>query len=149
MRCRKVWRSSSRSHVGRRMPFQCVSNKTAIAPPRPRTHWCPVILATSIRIGGVETSSVVTWYRVDLVVKACRTYCVRPAGKCRGMSSASYGLAQGLERATVMPGLAAGPERFEGRSRYSTLSSSGRPSEVSAAEEGSTAIILKDPVQFS
>ena len=25
-----------------------------MAPPRPRTHWWPVILATSIRIGGVE-----------------------------------------------------------------------------------------------
>ena len=28
------------------------------------------------------------------------------------MSSASYGLAQGLQRATVTRGLAAGPERF-------------------------------------
>ena len=52
MRCRKAWRSNSRSHVGLRMPFQCVSYKTAIAPPRPRTHWWPVILATSIKIGG-------------------------------------------------------------------------------------------------
>ena len=58
-------------------------------------------LATLIRIGGVETSSVVTSYGGDLVAKACRTYCVRPAGRCRGMSSASYGLAQGLQRATV------------------------------------------------
>ena len=65
------------------------------------------------------------------------------------MSSVSYGLAQGLQRATVMRGLAAGPERFEGRSRYSSLSLSGRPSGVSAAEEGSTEIILKGPVQFS
>ena len=32
-----------------------------MAQPRPRTHWWPVMLATSIRIGGVETSSVVTW----------------------------------------------------------------------------------------
>ena len=30
------------------------------------------------------------------------------------MSSASYGLSQGLQRATVTRGLAAGPERFEG-----------------------------------
>ena len=65
------------------------------------------------------------------------------------MSSASYGLAQGLQSATVTRGLAAGPERLEGRSRYSTLSPSGRPSVVSAAEEGPTAIILKGPVQFS
>ena len=65
------------------------------------------------------------------------------------MSSASYGLAQGLQRATVTRGLAAGPEVFEGRSRYSSLSPSGRPSEASATEEGSTTIILKGPVQFS
>ena len=131
------------------MPFQCVSYKTALAPPRSRTDWGPVILTTSIRIRGVETSSVVTWYGSDLVAKACRTYCVRPAGRCRGMSSGPYGLAQGLQRATVTRGLAAGPERLEGRSRYSTLSPSARPSGVSAAEEGPTAIILKGPVQFS
>ena len=65
------------------------------------------------------------------------------------MSSASYGLAQGLQRATVTRGLAAGPERFEERSRYSSLSPSGRPSGVSAAEEGLTAIIFKSPVQSS
>ena len=65
------------------------------------------------------------------------------------MLSASYGLVQGLQRATVTRGFAAGPERFEGRSRYSSLSPSGRPSGVSAAEEGPTAIILKGPVQFS
>ena len=46
------------------------------------------------------------------------------------MSSASYGLAQGLQRATVTRGLAAGPERLEGRSRYSSLSPNGRPSGV-------------------
>ena len=108
-----------------------------------------VILATSIRIGGVETSSVVTSYGGDLVAKACRTYCVRPAGRCRGMSSASYGLAQGLQCATVTRGLAAGPEIFEGRSKYSSLSPSGRSSGVLLAEEGSTAIILKGSVQFS
>ena len=149
MRCRNAWRSNSRSHGGRSMPFQWDSYKTAIAPPRPRTHWWPVILATSIRIGGVETSSVVTWYGGDLVAKACRTYCVRPAERCRGMSSASYGLAQGLQRATVTRGLAAGPERFEGRSRCSSLSPKGRPSGVSAVEEGPTAIFMKGPVQFS
>ena len=64
------------------------------------------------------------------------------------MSSASYGLAQGLQRATVTRCLAAGPKRFEGRSRYSSLSPSGRPSGVSAADEGPTTIILKGPVQF-
>ena len=53
-----------------------------------------------------------------MVAKACKIYCVRPAGRCRGISSASYGLAQGLQRATVTRGLAAGPERLEGRSRY-------------------------------
>ena len=90
-----------------------------------------------------------TWYGGDLVAKACRTYCVRPAGRCRGISSASYGLVQGLQRATVTRGLAEGPERFEGRSRYSSVSPSGRPSGVSAAEEEPTAIILKGPVQFS
>ena len=63
------------------------------------------------------------------------------------MSSASYGLAQGLQRATVTRGLAAGPERLEGRSRYSSLSP--RPSGVSAAGEGPAASILKGPVQFS
>ena len=65
------------------------------------------------------------------------------------MSSASYGLAQSLQRATVTRGLVAGPERFEGRSRYSSLSPNGRPSGVSAAEEGPTASILKGPVQLS
>ena len=52
------------------------------------------------------------------------------------MSSASYGLAQGLQRATLTRGLAAGPERFEGRPRYSSLSPNGRLSGVSAAGEG-------------
>ena len=65
------------------------------------------------------------------------------------MSSASCGLAQGLQRATVTRGLAAGPERFEGRSRYNSLSPMGRLSEMSAARTGPTAIILKGPVQFS
>ena len=65
------------------------------------------------------------------------------------MSSASYGLAQGLQCATVTRGLAAGPERFEGRSSYNSLSPRGRPSEVSVAGEGPTAIILKGPVQLS
>ena len=65
------------------------------------------------------------------------------------MSLESYGLAQGLQRATVTRGLAAGPERFEGRSRYSSLSPNGRPSGVSAAGEGPTASILKGPVQLS
>ena len=65
------------------------------------------------------------------------------------MSSASYGLAQGLQRATVTRGLAAGPERFEGRSRYNSLSPRGRPSEVSVPGEGPTVIILKGPVQLS
>ena len=65
------------------------------------------------------------------------------------MSSASYGLAQGLQRATMTRGLAAGPKRLEGRSRFSSLSPNGRPSGVSAAEEGPTASILKGLVQFS
>ena len=65
------------------------------------------------------------------------------------MSSESYGLTQGLQRATVTQGLAAGPERFEGRSRYSSLSPRGRPSAVSAAEAGPTASIMKGLVQFS
>ena len=66
------------------------------------------------------------------------------------MSSASYGLAQGLQRATVTRGLAAGAERLEGRSRYSSLSPNGRPSGVSAAGEGPPAAsILKGPIQFS
>ena len=65
------------------------------------------------------------------------------------MSSASYGLAPGLQRATVTRGLAAGPERFEGKSRYNSLSPRGRPSGVSAAGAGPTVIILKGPVQFS
>ena len=45
-------------------------------------------------------------------------------------------------------GLAAGPERFKRRSRYSNLSPNGRPSGVSAGAEGPTASIL-GPVQFS
>ena len=65
------------------------------------------------------------------------------------MSSASCGLAQGLQCTTVTRDLAAGPERFEGRSRYSSLSPSERPPGVGAAEEGPTAIILKGTVQFS
>ena len=65
------------------------------------------------------------------------------------MTSVPYGLAQGLQSATVTRGLAAWPERFEGRSRYSSLSPSGRPSGMSAADEGPTANILKGPIQFS
>ena len=40
------------------------------------------------QIGGVAISSVVTWYGGDLVAKACKTYWLRPAGRCLGMSSA-------------------------------------------------------------
>ena len=65
------------------------------------------------------------------------------------MSSASYGLAQGLQRATVTRGLAAEPERLERRSRYSSLSPNGCPLGVSAVEEWPTASILKGPVHFS
>ena len=65
------------------------------------------------------------------------------------MSSASYGLAQGLQRVTVTRGLAAGPKRLEGRLRYNSLSPNGRPSGVSAAGAGPAASILKGPVQFS
>ena len=65
------------------------------------------------------------------------------------MSSASFGLAQGLQRATVTRDLAAAPERFEGRSRYNSLSPRGRPSGVPVVGEGPTAIILKGPVQLS
>ena len=65
------------------------------------------------------------------------------------MSSASYGLAQGLQRATVTRDLAAGLERMEGRSRYSSLSPNGCPSGVSAAGGGPAASVLKGPVQFS
>ena len=64
------------------------------------------------------------------------------------MSSASYGLAQGLQRATVTRGLAAGPGRFEGRSRYNSLSPRGRQSGVSVAGGGPAAIILKGPDQL-
>ena len=90
----------------------------------------------------------VTWYGGDLVAKVCKTYWVRPAGRCRGTSSVSYGLAQGLQRTTVTRGLAAGPDMFEGRSRYSSLSPRGRSSCWLCAGEGPTAMILKGPVQL-
>ena len=81
-------------------------------------------------------------------MKACKTYWVIPAGRCRGMPSASYGLAQGLQRTTVTRGLAAGPDMFEGSSRYSNLSSRGRLSGWLCVGEGPTAMILKGPVQL-
>ena len=55
------------------------------------------------------------------------------------MSSASYGLAQDLQCTTVTRGLAAGPERLEGRSRYSSLSPNGRPSGVGGIGGGGRA----------
>ena len=57
------------------------------------------------------------------------------------MSPASYGLTQGLQLTTVIRGLAAGPDMFEGRSRYSTLSLRGRPLGWLCAGEGPTAMI--------
>ena len=45
-------------------------------------------------------------------------------------------------------GLAVGPDRFDGRSRYNSLSPSGRPSGCLVAGEGLTATILKGPVQL-
>ena len=54
-------------------PFQCVSYKTAIALLRPRTHWYPVMFATSINIGAVETETFMTWHWGDIVAKACNT----------------------------------------------------------------------------
>ena len=59
------------------------------------------------------------------------------------MSSASYELAQGLQRTTVTRGLAAGPDMFEGRSRYSNLSPRGRLSGWLCAGKGPTAMFLK------
>ena len=98
---------------------------------------------------GLETSSVVAWYDGDLVAKAFKAYYVRPAGKYLDMSSASWRLATGLQHATVTWDLAAGPDRFEERSRYNFLSSNGHPSRGSAAEEGPTTMILKRLVQTS
>ena len=89
----------------------------------------------------MATSSVVMWYGGDLVAKAYRTYWVRPGGRCLGKSS--YGLAHGFQCATGTRGLAAGPDRYEGRSRYNSLSPSGRPSGWLAAGEGPTAMVLK------
>ena len=53
-----------------------------------------------------------------------------------------YGLEQGFQYAAVTRGLAAEPDRFKGRSRYNSLSPSGRQSGWLAAGEGPTAIIL-------
>ena len=47
-----------------------------------------------------------------------------------------------------MWGLAVGPDRFDGRSRYKSLSPSGRPTGWLAAGEGPTATILKGHVQL-
>ena len=44
--------------------------------------------------------------------------------------------------------LAAGPDRFDGRSRYKSLSPRGYPSGWLVAGEGPTATILKGPVQL-
>ena len=90
----------------------------------------------------------VTWYGGDLVAKACKTYWVRPGGRCVGISSISYGLAQGLQRATVTWELAAGRDRFEGRSRYSSLSPSGRPSGQLAAGRDQQLDNFEGPVQL-
>ena len=79
---------------------------------------------------------------------ACKTYCMRPTGRCLRMSSTLKGLAQGLQRATVTRSLAAGPDRFEGRSRYDSFFSSERPSDMLAAEEGPKVMIFMGPVQF-
>ena len=84
----------------------------------------------------------------EFVAKACKTYWVRPAGRCRGISSASYGLAQDLLRTTVTRGLAAGPDMFEGRSRYSNLSPRGGPSGWLCVGEGPTTMIFKGSVQL-
>ena len=87
-----------------------------------------------------------TWYGGEFVAKACKTYWVRPGGRCLGMSL--YGLVQGLQRATVTRSLAAGSDRFEERSKYNSLCPSGRPSGWFTAEEGTTAMMLKEPVQL-
>lgn len=73
-------------------------------------------------------------------------YCVRPAERCCDISSASLGLAQGLKRATVTRGVAAGPHRIDGRSMYNSLSSSRQPSGVSVAKQGTPTKIFKGPV---
>ena len=63
-----------------------------------------------------------------------------------GLGMSLYGLAHGFQRATVTRGLAAGPDRFEVRSRYNSLPPSGRPSGWLAAGEGPTVMVLKGPV---
>ena len=59
-----------------------------------------------------------------------------------------YGLAQGLQRATVTRSLVAGSDRFEGRSRYNSLFPIGRPSGWFPAGKGTTAMMMKGPVQL-
>lgn len=49
------------------MPFQRASYKEAIIPPRSRSHWLPVILATPIKFGVLETLSIVTQYGGEFV----------------------------------------------------------------------------------
>ena len=64
------------------------------------------------------------------------------------MSSALYGLAQGMQRATATRGLVEGPDRFEEGSRYNSLSPSGHPSGWLAAGEEPKATTLKGPVHL-
>ena len=80
----RAWRrSASRSQDGRRRPFQCVSYRTAVAPPRPRTE--PVAkdlvdLQTLDGHGDVVCGDVKGG---DLVVELLKTYWVSPAGRFR------------------------------------------------------------------
>ena len=58
------------------------------------------------------------------------------------------GLALDLQRAAVTRGLAAGPDRFKGRSKYNNLSLSERPQDWLVSGKRPTALVLKGPVQF-
>ena len=74
-----------------------------------------------------------------------RTCWFSPAGRYREKSVVSWGLEQGLHRATETRQWASGPGMSLGRSRYSNLSARGRPSGVESEGEGPTAKICKDP----
>ena len=84
----------------------------------------------------------------DLAAEAVRTYVVRSAGSCLGMSLVSSRLWQGLHRLTQTRGLEFRPGRSEGRSRESSLSCRRRLPGVAEAAVEPTESILKGPFQF-
>ena len=90
-----------------------------------------------------------TWYGGDISEKLLSIYCVNLARNYFGMSPWSWGLARGLQRGTETHQRVSAPGISEGRSKYRSLASRGKPFGLSPGVQGPTARTFQGPVQLN